>query len=188
MLNRKLSAAFEAWQATAAQMATEAAAMHRAIKKMTNAKLAAAFETWRDLAMWSSALELRASQAVIEMEQYWLEVAFINWLHGKDMLCEAEDVVEHWAASTGVEAKRAQPVASSKVTPSRAVVVSKPQLNTRSPPRVERDSPYTPSPTRSSASPMRSPMEEELEIMRQESRMLKQENQRLKSRLHLNET
>jgi len=158
MLNRKLSAAFEAWQATAAQMATEAAAMHRAIKKMTNAKLAAAFETWRNWAMWSSALELRAKQALIEMEQYWLESHFVSWLNWKDAVLDGLNVVEQWAHTAHVQ-------------PTRRIDTHCPKRNSRR--GLGWIEAATKSPSHSPSSPM-SPTERELERMREENRRLKE--------------
>ena len=72
--NRKMSAAFEGWQANAAEMKRQTEALDRALRKMRNSKMAAAFTTWRDFAREQRDTQYKMKGALTRMLQRKLSV------------------------------------------------------------------------------------------------------------------
>ena len=79
MRTRKLSAAFEKWQATAAQMKAEQMALRRAVMKMVAAKLSAAWATWRQSASSCAHFQRLLRQAAMRMVHRSLGASLLGW-------------------------------------------------------------------------------------------------------------
>jgi len=79
MINRKLSQAFEKWQAEAASMKAQKHAVGGAIRRMINRKLSQAFEKWQAEAASQMASQLLMRHAVIRMVKRHLGNVFAQW-------------------------------------------------------------------------------------------------------------
>jgi len=79
MLNRKLSMAFEKWQAEAAQMARGRFLLNGAVTRMRKRKLSMAFEKWQYTAKQLAREQYALGGAVTRMRKRKLSMAFETW-------------------------------------------------------------------------------------------------------------